>query len=378
MKTKAALIEDYGEKVHVGEVDLRDPGPGEVLVEIAASGVCHSDLHVVTGDLPLPVPMVLGHEAAGIIRAVGPGVTSRKTGESVVLSWIPPCGSCRFCLEGQPQLCTRAAAAAMKGKLLAADAPFSRGGQVVHSFSLTGTLSQYTVVPAQGAIPLPEGVPLDKAALLGCAVMTGVGAAMNTAALSPGQSVAVFGAGGVGLSVIQGARIAGASQIIAVDRVPLRLDLARQLGATDILNTNDEDPVDGLLSRTGGYGPDVTFEAIGRPETIVQAFNAVRKGGTAVIVGVAPPHEEISLNAFAFPSQEKTLKGSWYGSSDPTRALPKLARLVRSGQLRLDPMVTRTYGLEDAPLAFDDLAEGRVGRPVVHIGLLEEEHHGAF
>jgi len=369
LKTKAVLIEDYGEKVHVGEVDLRDPGPGEVLVEIARSGVCHSDLHVVTGDLPLPVPMVLGHEAAGTIRAVGPGVHSARAGESVVLSWIPPCGSCRFCLEGQPQLCTRAASAAMKGKLLGSDAPFSRAGEVVHSFSLTGTLSQYTVVPAQGAIPLPEGVPLDKAALLGCAVMTGVGAALNTAALRPGQSVAVFGAGGVGLSVIQGARIAGASQIIAVDRVPLRLDLARQLGATETLDVNEEDPVDGLLSRTGGYGPDVTFEAIGRPETIVQAFNAVRRGGTAVIVGVAPPHEEISLNSFAFPSQEKTLKGSWYGSSDPGRALPKLARLVRSGQLWLDPMVTKTYDLADAPMAFDDLAEGRVGRPVVHIGL---------
>ena len=355
------------------QLELRPPQLGEVLVEIAASGVCHSDLHVVNADLPLPVPMVLGHEGAGVVRAVGPGVQRPKVGDQVVLSWIPACGICRFCREGAPHRCVEAADATREGRLLTRDTPFSDQAGKVYPFSMTGTLSEFTVVPAVGAIPLPDGIPLHMAALFGCAVMTGVGAALRTAPVRPGDRVAVFGAGGVGLSIVQGARIAGASSIIVIDRLPARLQLARTLGATATVNVHDEEPIQAVLDRTGGFGADLSFEAIGSPETIAQAFNAARRGGTAVIVGVAPPHEEVSLNAFAFPSQEKTLKGCWYGSANGPRDILLLADLFLSSQLLLAPFVTRTYSLDDVATAFDDLAMGRVGRPLVIMPLGQKE-----
>lgn len=380
MRTKAAILDEYGGPVGVRPVDLRAPGPGEVLVEIAASGVCHSDLHAMSADLPLPVPMVLGHEGAGVVREVGPGVTVLAPGERVVLSWIPACGTCRFCREGRFNLCTAAADATRDGRLLTGETPFRDDTGPIHPFSMTGTLSEFTVVPAQGAIPLPDGIPFEAAALLGCAVTTGVGAALRTAPVHPGERVAVFGAGGVGLSIVQGARIAGASSIIVLDRVPERLELARRLGATSTVNVLDEEPVQAVLDRTEDIGADVAFEAIGTTDTIAQAFNAARRGGTAVIVGVAPPHEEVSLNAFAFPSQEKTLKGSWYGSANGGRDIPFLTRLYLSGQLMLEPLITRTYTLEEAPEALDDLAAGRVGRPVVTLPLARKEtvDHGTL
>ncbi len=373
MRTRAAVLQEYEGPIEITELDLRPPQLGEVLVEIAASGVCHSDLHVVNADLPLPVPMVLGHEGAGVVRAAGPGVVRPRVGERVVLSWIPACGSCRFCLEGSPHLCTEAADATREGRLLTGEPPFSNQAGKVHPFSMTGTLSEFTVVPAAGAIPLPEGIPLHMAALLGCAVMTGVGAALRTAPVRPGDQVAVFGAGGVGLNIVQGARIAGASSIIVLDRVPARLELARTLGATATVNVEDEEPVQAVLDRTAGFGATLSFEAIGSPETIAQAFNATRRGGTAVIVGVAPPHQEVSLNAFAFPSQGKTLKGCWYGSANGPRDIPLLAELYLSSQLLLAPLVTRTYCLDEVTTAFDDLAAGRVGRPLVMMPLGQKE-----
>ncbi len=373
MKTRAAVLREYEGPIEVTQLELRPPQLGEVLVEIAASGVCHSDLHVVNADLPLPVPMVLGHEGAGVVRAVGPGVQRPKVGDQVVLSWIPACGICRFCREGAPHLCVEAADATREGRLLTGETPFSDQAGKVYPFSMTGTLSEFTVVPAVGAIPLPDGIPLYMAALFGCAVMTGVGAALRTAPVRPGDRVAVFGAGGVGLNIVQGARIAGASSIIVIDRLPARLQLARTLGATATVNVHDEEPIQAVLDRTGGFGADLSFEAIGSPETIAQAFNAARRGGTAVIVGVAPPHEEVSLNAFAFPSQEKTLKGCWYGSANGPRDILLLADLFLSSQLLLAPFVTRTYSLDDVATAFDDLAMGRVGRPLVIMPLGQKE-----
>ncbi len=380
MRTRAAVLRDYGGPIEIAELDLRPPQLGEVLVEIAASGVCHSDLHAVNADLPLPIPLVLGHEGAGVVRAVGPGVMRPRVGDRVVLSWIPACGNCRFCREGAPHLCTTAADATREGRLLTGEAPFSDPSGPVHPFSMTGTLSEFTVVPAAGAIPLPDGVPLQMGALFGCAVMTGVGAALRTAPVRPGDRVAIFGAGGVGLNIVQGARIAGALSIIVLDRVPARLELARTLGATATVNVLDEEPIQAVLDRTAGFGADLSFEAIGSPDTIAQAFNATRRGGTAVIVGVSPPHEEVSLNAFAFPSQEKTLKGSWYGSANGPRDLPLLADLYLTSRLLLAPFVTRTYSLDEVSAALDDLAAGQVGRPLVTMALAQgkESPDGAF
>jgi S-(hydroxymethyl)glutathione dehydrogenase/alcohol dehydrogenase len=365
VRARAWLIREYDGPLEEVGLTLRPPGPGEVLVEIVASGVCHSDLHAIHADLPLPLPLVLGHEGSGVIREVGEGVPRSRLGERVVLSWIPACGECEFCLRGEHHLCTRAADATREGLLLTGEPPFRDGQEAVHTFSMTGTLAEATVVPASGAIPLPPTVPLETAALFGCAVLTGVGAALRTGRVRPGDEVAVLGAGGVGLNIVAGARLAGAARIIVLDRVPERLALARALGATDVVDVRDEDPVEAVLERTGGRGVDLSFEAIGTPETIAAAFNAARRGGTAVIVGVAPPHEEVSLNAFAFPSQGKTLKGSWYGDSYPPRDIPELARLYQRGLLEPERLVTRRYSPRQVPEAFSDLESGRVGRPLV-------------
>jgi S-(hydroxymethyl)glutathione dehydrogenase/alcohol dehydrogenase len=365
MKVRAWVLREYDEPLEDARLELRPPGPGEVLVEIAVSGVCHSDLHAIHADLPLPVPVVLGHEASGVIRGVGPGVPARRIGERVVLSWIPSCGECAFCLAGEHHLCTQAADATREGRLLTGSTPFTDGTVPVHTFSMTGTLAEFTVVPSSGAIPIPPGVPLEVAALFGCAVLTGVGAALRTGQVRPGHHVAVFGAGGVGLNIVAGALLAGAARVIVLDRVPDRLHLAQRLGATHVVDVREEDPVQAVLARTDGFGADVAFEAVGTPETIAQAFNAARRGGTAVVVGVAPPHEEVSLNAFAFPSQGKTLKGSWYGDSYPARDIPALAQLYLSGRLHPERLIARRYTRDEVPQAFMDLQDGRVGRPVV-------------
>ncbi len=365
MNVQAAVVFEYDGPVEVRTVDLRDPGPGEVRVRMAASGVCHSDQHARVADLPLPLPLILGHEGAGIVDAVGPGVRSLDVGDAVVLSWIPACGTCRLCRRGQRHLCTRAADATREGLLLTGESPFSLDGQALHPFSMTGTLAEATVVPEAGAIRIPADMPLEEAALMGCAVLTGVGAVLNTGVVRPGDTVAVIGTGGVGLNIVQGARIAGAARIIALERFHARRLLAARLGATEVVDIGEEDAVDAVLDRTGGEGADVVFEAVGSVGTIAQAFNATRRGGTAVIVGVAPPHEEVALNAFAFPSQGKTLRGSWYGDSDGPRDIPRLVELYRAGLLELRPLLGPPFQLEDVAIAFDHMLDGHVGRAVV-------------
>lgn len=362
MKVRAAVVRDYGQEIEVLDLDLRAPGPGEVRVQMVASGVCHSDLHAMAADLPLPVPIVLGHEGAGIVDAVGAGVHHLNVGDPVVLSWIPPCGQCLHCIGQEPHLCTAAADATRDGVLLTGPAPFSYQGEIVHPFSMTGTLSEATVVPAQGAILLPPDVPLEHAALFGCALLTGMGAVFRVAKLAPGAHIAVFGAGGVGLSIISAARIAGASRIIAVDPIEARRSLATLMGATDLIDPHDGSGLDGVLQATHGLGVDVAFDAVGAPEVLQEAFNASRRGGLTVAVGVAPPHREVSLNAFAFPSQGKTLTGCWYGNADVRRDIAQLVRLYRAGQLSLASMLSEPYPLADVRAAFDDLIHGRSGR----------------
>ena len=364
MRVRAAVLADYG-RLALEELELDDPGPGEVCVRLVAVGVCHSDYHVYRGDLPLPTPMVLGHEGAGVVRSVGAGVSSVRPGDAVVLSWLPACGRCRACLNGRPELCRLPATAAARGTLPGGRTPFRRpDGEPVFQFSLTGAFAEATVVPEAGVVPLPPGTDLHTAALMGCSVLTGTGAVWRTARVGPAESVAVFGVGGVGLSVLQGARLVAAEPRIAVDASPARLEAARAFGATHLVAAG-EAPLERVLELTGGEGVDAAFEAVGRPETIAQAFNATRPGGRTVVIGVAPPNAEVSLNAFAFPSQEKSLLGCWYGQSWPARDIPALLRLQASGSLDLRSLLSRRYGLDELEAAFAAMLEGTVARGLI-------------
>src|SRR5207237_5466939 len=263
----------------IGPLSFRDQRDGEVLVRLGASVVCHSDLHAITGDLPMPLPCVLGHEGAGVVEKVGAGVQRVKTGDHVVLNWVPFCGSCWYCNSGNAYLCELGYVNAMSAEV------FRRNGTTINQFAGIGSMSELTVVPETACIPIDADIPLDRACLIGCGVMTGVGAVINTAHVQPGQSVAVFGAGGVGLNVVQGAVLVGAHPIIAVDLNDRKLGFAKEFGATHVVNGGSADPVGAIQELTGGRGVDVSFEVIGRPEVIVQAFLALRRGGKAVVVG---------------------------------------------------------------------------------------------
>ncbi len=360
---QAVVIADYDQTPQVEWVELQDPGPGDVRVRIHAAGICHSDWHAVTGTLPLPMPMVLGHEASGTVTDVGPLVERVRVGDRVVVTWVPACGHCFWCLNGAPELCETANRGAVSGTGADGRTPLRWRGQPLHRFSWSGTLATAAVVPESGVVRIGPDMPWREAALLGCAVQTGVGAAFG-APIVPGDTVAVLGLGGVGLNVVQGARMVGAARIIAVDPVAWKRELARELGATDTVDAS-VDVLTALLDLTDGRGVDVAFEAVGQVPLMALAFNAVRRGGTAVMVGVPMPNAELSLNAFAFPSQEKTLTGSWLGGSHPARDIPRLEALWRSGQLRLAPLTTHTYALHEVPEALQDLLSGRVARPVV-------------
>ncbi len=366
MRVRASVLADYG-LLQEEELELDGPGPGEVAVRLSAAGVCHSDYHVFSGDLPLPTPMVLGHEGAGVVAAVGAGVATVRPGDPVVLSWLPSCGRCRFCLSGRPELCRVPATAAQHGTLPGGRTPFRRGvtREPVYQFSLTGAFAEVTVVPESGVVRLPPGTDLEVAALLGCSVLTGTGAVWRTAAVRPGESVAVFGSGGIGLNVLQGAQLVSAYPRIAIDVSQRRLAAAIEFGATHTVRADQDSVLDRILELTGGLGVDAAFEAIGRPETIAAAFNATCAGGRAVVIGVAPPNAEVGLNAFAFPSQEKTLTGCWYGQSSPARDIPALLRLHNAGSLRLRPLLSQRYGLGELERAFEAMLDGSVNRALI-------------
>jgi S-(hydroxymethyl)glutathione dehydrogenase/alcohol dehydrogenase len=362
---KAAVLLDYEQPVQTLHVELMDPKLGEVLVKMAAAGVCHSDLHVIKADLPLPVPLVLGHEGAGIVEAVGDGVTRVKPGDHVVLSWVPECGECHFCQISRYDMCDSAAASALIGTQRDGTTRFQLDGEDIYQFSMTGTFAEYTVVPEASAIPIRKDVPLELAALVGCSVMTGVGAVINTAKVRPGSSVVVIGTGGVGLNVIQGAKLSGAEKIIAVDMMDRKLEMARTFGATHTINAREKDVIMTVLDYTDQLGAEYAFEVIGRPETIAQAYNCLRKTGTAVVVGIASPNEEVCINAFSIPSQAKTLTGTWYGQGNPRIDLPKLLDLYKAGKLKLDELMTRTYDLSQVNEAFQDMLDGQVARGII-------------
>jgi S-(hydroxymethyl)glutathione dehydrogenase/alcohol dehydrogenase len=278
---KAAVMWNFGEPLQIDTLDLKPPREDEVVVKVVASGVCHSDLSVVKMVIPLPPPIVLGHEGAGIVEEIGKGVTGLKPGDHVVLSWVEACGRCHWCIDGRAHLCDTGIRSAMAGQ----EAVFEKDGIDVSRMAGVASFAERTVVRATACVKIPDDVPLDCACLVGCGVMTGVGAAVNTAKVRPGDTVAVFGCGGVGLNVIQGAAICGASRIIAVDLVDRKLTMAKQFGATDVVDAKG-DPVDAIRGLTGGLGVDVAFEVIGAPAVIQQAFQAAKRGGKAVVVGV--------------------------------------------------------------------------------------------
>ena len=360
---KAAVLRDYRPPMTIEQVQLDDPGPHEVLVKIAASGVCRSDLHVIKGEWKPPLPIVLGHEAAGRVEAVGPEVTLVRPGDPIVISFAPNCGYCGPCVSGRPHLCATARGG-KPGTLMGGAIRLHQDGQPIHHFGRTASFAEYAVIHESGAIPLGPEVSLDLAALVGCAVTTGVGAVLNTARVAPGSSVAVVGCGGVGLNIVQGARLVNAAPIIAVDISVEKLDFARHFGATELIDAREEDPVAAIRRLTGG-GVDYAFEALGSGPTIRMAYDAIRAGGTAVIVGMAPHGEEVSIDAFALASSEKTLKGSFYGSARPRIDMPMLIALTRDGKLELDALVTRRYRLEEINEAFAALDRGEVGRGLI-------------
>jgi S-(hydroxymethyl)glutathione dehydrogenase/alcohol dehydrogenase len=351
---KAAICYANNEAVRVEDVVLDAPKENEVLVRMAASGVCHSDRSVISGIMPAKLPCVLGHEGAGIVAGVGAGVTHVKEGDRVVLAWVTPCGKCSYCRGGSPQLCDVGSQINVMHRQPDGTTRVHRDGADLQAFCGLGALAEEVVAPANACVKLPDDAPLDKAALIGCSVMTGVGAVLNTAAVRPGSSVAVFGAGGVGLNVIQGAVIAGAERIIAVDIHERKLELAKTFGATEVTQ-------DGASVR----GVDYSFEAIGRKDTIEQAYASLRKGGTCVVIGIGSRKEYVSLNIFFIPITEKRLVGCWYGSADVHRDAPRLLSLYRQGKLKLDELLTRTYPLEEVNQAFADMDAGVNARGLV-------------
>jgi S-(hydroxymethyl)glutathione dehydrogenase/alcohol dehydrogenase len=360
MKTaKAAVLNGVNETLSVEPVQVRDPRPGEVLVRIGAAGVCHSDLHVIKGDLPMPIPCVLGHEGAGVVEEVGAGVTRVAPGDHVVLNWVPYCGSCWYCTSGHMYLCETGFVKAMGSEAL------SRKEGIVGQFAGVGTMAELALVAETSCIPLDRDIPLDRACLIGCGVMTGVGAVINTARVQPGESVAVFGVGGVGLNVVQGAAIVGADPIIAVDMNEKKLAFAKQLGATHTVSAAGGDPVSAIQELTGGRGVDYAFEVIGRPEVVMQAFMATRRGGKAVVVGVTGPTDMVSVPGMLMSLAEKSLIGSLYGSANMTRDVPRLVSLYRAGKLKLDELVSRRFSLAQVNDAFTALEKGEVVRGVI-------------
>lgn len=363
-RAKAVVCREWNKPVTVEEVEVESPRRGEVMIQVRACGVCHSDYSATTGRIPLPPPLVLGHEAAGTVVELGEDVEGLAVGDPVLVSWIPMCGRCRYCVSGRPALCdmgARATATLPDGTSRLKGA----NGKPLHHFAGVAVMAEYATVHADNLIKMETEVAFDKAALVGCAVMTGVGAVLNTAKVEVGSQVAVFGAGGVGLNAIQGAALAGAGRIVAVDTSDRKLEFARTFGATDVVNPGpDADPVMNILQLTGG-GVDYAFECIGLGSTIAQAFNCLRKGGTAVVVGVSRANEQTTLGTFSIPFTEKALIGSMYGSARPRVDFPRLLRLYKAKRLKLDELVTATYAIDDAPQAFHDLEKGTNARGVI-------------
>jgi len=357
---KAAVMREVKAPLTIEEISIDKPRPGEVLLKTAASGVCHSDLHVIDGGLPIPPPVVLGHEPAGIVEQVGADVSYVQPGDRVIACLSIFCGTCEFCTTGRTYLCggTSLDRKPEEGPRLHVD------GKALIQMAQLGSYAEQMLVPENALVKIREDMPLDRAALIGCGVTTGVGAALNTAKVEPGSTCAVIGCGGVGLSIIQGCRIAGANRIIAVDTQEWKLDLAKRLGATDGVGPGSDDPVAEVLEMTGG-GVHYAFEAIGLKSTVAQAFGMARRGGTAVMVGVVPVGESIELPGFQIVIHEKRLLGSMMGSNAFRVHMPRYVDFYLNGQLMLDEMISARRPLEEINVCFDEMRKGAAARSVI-------------
>jgi alcohol dehydrogenase len=372
MKTRAAVLRELGlprpyadsKPLSVEEIDLAPPGEGEVLVKIAAAGLCHSDLSVINGSVPVPVPLVPGHEASGVIEGLGPGVTDLEIGDHVVMMFVASCGKCGFCIEGRPALCEPGRGANIKGTMLRGGTRISQGGENINHMLGVSCFAEHAVASRESVLKIDKDLPLAEAALFGCAVVTGVGAVLNTARMRAGSTVAVVGLGGVGLNTLLAAKLAGAARIIAIDLLDDKLDLARRLGATDTYNASADGLTRDIFKTTGG-GVDYAFETAGAVPALELAFNITRTGGTTISAGLPDRDARMQLPAAVLMLGERTLKGSFMGSAVPTRDIPAYIKLYRQGQLPVDQLMSERIGLDDLNLAFDRLANGATVRQLL-------------
>ena len=351
--------------LEIAELELDGPGPGEMLVRVGAAGLCHSALSVIDGSRPRVMPMVLGHEAAGEVVELGLGVEDFETGDHVVMSFVPACGVCVPCRSGRPPLCDPGAAANTTGTLLGGERRWQgAAGEELHHHLGVSAFAEQVVVSARSAVRIDSELPFEIAALFGCAVLTGVGAAVNAAQVRAGDSVAIFGLGGVGLAALLGARVAGAAEIVAVDVVPAKLELARELGATATVEAG-EGAVEQVRLAAGGSGADTAIETVGSERVLFDAYQATKRGGTTVTVGLPHPSKMLSIPAVSLVAEERTLKGSYLGSSVPSIDIPRYVDLYKAGLLPVDRLLTHTIALDEVNEGFDRLASGEAVRQAI-------------
>jgi NDMA-dependent alcohol dehydrogenase len=362
---KAAVLYETGSPLVVEEVSVEDPRDGEVLVRIAYAGMCHSDKSIARGGQPAALPAVLGHEGAGVVEAVGPGVTSVAVGDHVVLLWRAGCRHCYYCDRGAPAICEMGITARANGRMPDGTTRYAVDGRPVNHFNAVSTFAQYSVCPEVSVVRIPPEIPLDRAAVVGCAVLTGIGAVFNAGQVRPGARTAVVGCGGVGLNVVQGCAIAGAEVVVAIDPSADKREMALTFGATHAIDPTAVDPVAAVLDITGGIGADEVFEAVGQVATLEQASAMTRRGGTTVMIGMPAADARLPVNPLAQIVADKTLRGSIYGSSDFAVDVPRILGLYQAGRLRLDELVTGTYPLSQVNEAMDALGRSDVARSVI-------------
>ena len=364
MQFRAAVLNKINEPMTLDTLEMAPLAPTDVLVKIKASGLCHTDLEVIQGSLAYPLPIVLGHEGAGVVEAVGADVTQAKPGDHVICSWNPHCGHCFYCERDLPILCEPFARHQPKGFLLDGRSRMKRGGEQVHHYSVTSTHAEYTVVPESGAIVVPKELPFDRACIIGCGVMTGVGAAVRKAKVAPGSSVVVIGCGAVGLNVLQGAKLVDAGKIIAVDIGKTKLDRAVQFGATHCIDGASKDALDQIKALTGGRGADYVFESAGSKNTFRLSVEAVRPGGQVVWLGKINVNEDVSFRWGSLMGEKRIVRSS-YGDARPRRDFPWLTEEYLKGRLKLDELITNRIRLEQINEGFASLARGEGIRTVV-------------
>ena len=363
MKVKAAVLYEANTPLVLEEVDLDAPKAGEVKIKVGAAGVCRSDLHFMNGDAKCPLPVVLGHEAAGTVEEVGEGVTSVAPGDRVVIAFVSTCGRCENCVIGRPNLCLT------RGKFVMSQfdgtSRLHKGDMKIAQFDQMSCFASHTVVPESACIPAPDSLPMEIAAFIGCCTTTGVGAVLYNAKVEANSTVAVVGCGGVGLNVIMGSGLANARQIIAVDINEGKLEFAMKFGATHSVNPSQQDAVARVKELTGGQGVDYAFEVFGSPDTVEMTYEMTKKGGTAVVVGISPWGSKAPIDPVALVRDEKVLKGCYYGSARMSTDMPKLIDMYQAGKLPLDELVTRRYSLDQINEAYEDLDRGEIGRGVI-------------